>query len=79
MEVASRLFHLKVILPLWKVDCMEFTCSSLFFCFPFSPVPDYLKETVETIMKIHKTQPSGDVLAFVTGQDEVEQVLRLVM
>ena len=51
--------------------------SNIFF--PYSPVPDYLKATVDTIMKIHKTQPTGDILAFVTGQDEVEQVLRLVM
>ncbi|XP_046552881.1 probable ATP-dependent RNA helicase DHX35 [Haliotis rubra] len=32
------------------------------------PHPDYLKATVETVMKIHFNQPAGDVLAFLTGQ-----------
>ncbi|XP_030831683.1 probable ATP-dependent RNA helicase DHX35 [Strongylocentrotus purpuratus] len=44
-----------------------------------SPVPDYLKAVVETIMKIHKSEPKGDILAFLPGQDEVENVLRMVI
>ncbi|XP_077982513.1 putative ATP-dependent RNA helicase DHX35 [Glandiceps talaboti] len=43
-----------------------------------SPVPDYIKETVDTIFKIHKTEPSGDILAFLTGQEEVENVVSSV-
>lgn len=34
----------------------------------FSPVPDYVKATVETVLKIHETEDDGDVLAFLTGQ-----------
>lgn len=33
-----------------------------------SPVPDYVKATVETVLKIHETEDDGDVLAFLTGQ-----------
>ena len=36
-----------------------------------SPVPDYVKATVETVMKIHETEDDGDVLAFLTGQVSV--------
>ena len=36
-----------------------------FFC---SPVPNYIKTTVETVMAVHKNEPSGDILAFLTGQ-----------
>lgn len=36
--------------------------------FNHSPVPDYVKATVETVMKIHETEDDGDVLAFLTGQ-----------
>lgn len=32
------------------------------------PIPDYVKETVDTIIKIHENEPFGDVLAFLTGQ-----------
>ena len=43
------------------------------------PVADYLKATVELILEIHKKQPPGDVLAFLTDEREitaVEQALR---
>jgi len=31
------------------------------------PCQNYVKETVNTILKIHKTEPPGDILAFLTG------------
>ena len=34
----------------------------------FSPVPDYVKVTIDTVIAIHKQEPHGDVLAFLTGQ-----------
>ena len=41
------------------------------FCFAFlsvsSPLPDYVKATVDTVMKIHFNEKEGDVLAFLTG------------
>ncbi|KAL9703095.1 hypothetical protein quinque_006613 [Culex quinquefasciatus] len=42
------------------------------------PCPDYVKATVETIMKIHRTEQRGDVLAFLTGQEEVLKALDLL-
>ncbi|XP_040186377.1 probable ATP-dependent RNA helicase DHX35 [Rana temporaria] len=44
-----------------------------------SPVPDYLKSTVQTVMKIHQSDMDGDVLAFLTGQDEVESVVSMLV
>lgn len=43
--------------------------------YTLSPVADYIKTTVETVMGIHKEESHGDILAFVTGQDEVEAVV----
>uniref|UniRef100_F1KXB2 RNA helicase n=1 Tax=Ascaris suum TaxID=6253 RepID=F1KXB2_ASCSU len=37
-----------------------------------SGIPDYITKTVETVMKLHQSEPVGDILAFLTGQDEVE-------
>lgn len=37
----------------------------------FSGIPDYITKTVETVMKLHQSEPVGDILAFLTGQDEV--------
>ncbi|VDK59107.1 unnamed protein product [Anisakis simplex] len=35
-------------------------------------VPDYIQKTVDTVLELHKTETTGDILAFLTGQDEVE-------
>lgn len=40
------------------------------------PCENYVQETVQTILKIHKTQPSGDVLAFLTGAVSLKAILR---
>ena len=44
-----------------------------------NPVPDYLKATVETVMKIHRSNQPGDILAFLTGQEEVNHVVSLLI
>lgn len=43
-----------------------------------SPVPSYVKSCVETVLDIHKNEASGDVLVFLTGQDEVESTIRMI-
>ncbi|XP_040169717.1 probable ATP-dependent RNA helicase DHX35 [Anopheles arabiensis] len=42
------------------------------------PCPDYVKETVNTVMKIHRAEGKGDVLAFLTGQEEVLRAVDLL-
>jgi ATP-dependent RNA helicase DHX8/PRP22 len=39
-----------------------------------APVEDYIEETLHTVMTIHLTLPAGDILCFLTGQDEIESV-----
>ncbi|XP_041985730.1 probable ATP-dependent RNA helicase DHX35 [Aricia agestis] len=39
------------------------------------PVPDYVQATVETVIKIHENQPFGDILAFLTSQEEILSAL----
>ncbi len=48
-------------------------------CYSLNPIPDYLKATVETVLKIHHHEGIGDILAFVTGQEEVERVVTLLI
>ncbi|XP_031562645.1 probable ATP-dependent RNA helicase DHX35 isoform X2 [Actinia tenebrosa] len=43
--------------------------------YTLSPVPDYVKATVDTVMGIHLEQGPGDILVFLTGQDEVESAV----
>lgn len=42
------------------------------------PTPNYITCVVDTIMKIHKTEPQGDILAFLTGQEEVLEAVNLL-
>lgn len=37
-----------------------------------APEADYLDAAIVTILQIHVTQPDGDVLLFLTGQEEIE-------
>ena len=39
-----------------------------------SPEADYLAAAVTTAMQIHLTQPDGDILVFLTGQEEIESL-----
>nr|XP_039250011.1 probable ATP-dependent RNA helicase DHX35 [Styela clava] len=42
------------------------------------PVPDYVTATVKTIMEIHLSPKEGDILAFLTGQEEVDRAVAQV-
>ena len=44
--------------------------------YSLDPLPDYVKATMDTILKIHHNEPNGDILAFLTGQEEVETVVQ---
>ncbi|KAJ1902145.1 hypothetical protein LPJ66_000234 [Kickxella alabastrina] len=47
-----------------------------------APEANYLQACVTTVLQIHATQPMGDILVFLTGQDEIEQAqenLKLAM
>uniref|UniRef100_A0A5K3EGY2 RNA helicase n=2 Tax=Mesocestoides corti TaxID=53468 RepID=A0A5K3EGY2_MESCO len=37
-----------------------------------APEADYIEAAVVTVLQIHVTQPPGDILAFFTGQEEIE-------
>lgn len=42
------------------------------------PCPDYIKAAVETVVDIHREDVPGDVLLFLTGQEECEAVVKLL-
>lgn len=41
-------------------------------------VPNYLHAAVSTVSSIHHQEPSGDILVFLTGQDDVDAVVQLI-
>lgn len=42
------------------------------------PVPDYVQESVNTVIKIHEQEDDGDILVFLTGQEEVDRAVILL-
>lgn len=42
------------------------------------PVADYVKAVVETAIKINDSEDPGDVLAFLTGMEEVDRAVSLL-
>lgn len=43
-----------------------------------APEADYLEACVVSALQIHVTQPTGDVLVFLTGQEEIETATEML-
>ncbi|KAK1274954.1 putative pre-mRNA-splicing factor ATP-dependent RNA helicase [Acorus gramineus] len=42
------------------------------------PAPDYLQAAVSTVLSIHDQEPMGDILVFLTGQDDIDAAVQLL-
>ncbi|KAB1221979.1 putative ATP-dependent RNA helicase DHX35 [Morella rubra] len=42
------------------------------------PVQDYVQAAVSTVLSIHGQEPMGDVLVFLTGQDDIDAAIQLL-
>ncbi|XP_058100669.1 probable pre-mRNA-splicing factor ATP-dependent RNA helicase DEAH9 isoform X2 [Magnolia sinica] len=42
------------------------------------PAPDYLQAAVSTVLAIHDEEPIGDILVFLTGQDDIDAAAQLL-
>ncbi|KAI5080413.1 hypothetical protein GOP47_0003596 [Adiantum capillus-veneris] len=47
--------------------------------YTYQPEPDYLDAVLITIFQVHLEEKAGDVLVFLTGQEEIEAVERLLL
>jgi ATP-dependent RNA helicase DDX35 len=43
-----------------------------------SPAENYLERAVSTVFDIHENEPKGDILAFLTGREEIDQAVQAV-
>lgn len=57
-------------------DCPIFTIPGRTFpveiLYCKEPEPDYMEAALITIMQIHLSEPAGDILVFLTGQEEID-------
>lgn len=42
------------------------------------PMANYVTSVIDTVMKIHENEEPGDILAFLTGLDEVDRAVSLL-
>lgn len=57
--------------PIFKIPGRRFPVE---IHFTKAPEADYIDAAIVTTLQIHVTQPSGDILVFLTGQEEIETV-----
>jgi pre-mRNA-splicing factor ATP-dependent RNA helicase DHX15/PRP43 len=61
--------------PLFKVPGRTFPVET--FYTP-EPEPDYLEAAIRTVLMIHQAEDPGDVLVFLTGEEEIEDACRKI-
>ncbi len=90
--ILSRRKDLKVIVTSATLDADKF--SGYFFGCPIFTIPgrtfpveimytkepesDYVDAALITVMQIHLTEPEGDILLFLTGQDEIDTAAQVL-
>ncbi|OMH84727.1 putative pre-mRNA-splicing factor ATP-dependent RNA helicase [Zancudomyces culisetae] len=89
-EVASRRKDLKVVVmsatleagkfqkyfndaPLLKVPGRTYPVE---IYYTPEPIQDYIDAAIKTALQIHQTEPEGDILVFLTGEEEIEDACR---
>ena len=91
-EVILRRPDLKVVIMSATLDAQKF--QSYFNDAPLLAVPgrthpveifytpeperDYLEAALRTVLQIHATEPEGDILLFLTGEEEIEDACRKI-
>ena len=91
-DIARFRPDLKLLISSATMDCQKF--SEFFDNAPIFRIPgrrfpvdiyytkqpeaDYLQAVVITVFQIHVTQPLGDILVFLTGQEEIESATEMI-
>ena len=62
--------------PIFKIPGRRYSVDIFY---TKQPESDYVEATVVTALQIHVTQPRGDILVFLTGQEEIETAEEMLM
>lgn len=91
-QAVMKRAELKLIVTSATLDAVKF--SQYFFKAPIFTIPgrtfpveilytkepetDYLDASLITVMQIHLKEPSGDILLFLTGQEEIDTACEIL-
>ncbi|GAA5946568.1 hypothetical protein JCM10213_006632, partial [Rhodosporidiobolus nylandii] len=92
-DIAKRRPDLKIVVMSATLDAAKF--QNYFFGAPLlkvpgrtfaveifytpEPEPDYLEAAIRTVLMIHQAEAEGDILVFLTGEEEIEDACRKIM
>ncbi|GAA5973167.1 hypothetical protein JCM11641_006302 [Rhodosporidiobolus odoratus] len=92
-DIAKRRPDLKIVVMSATLDAAKF--QNYFFGAPLlkvpgrtfaveifytpEPEPDYLEAAIRTVLMVHQAEPEGDILVFLTGEEEIEDACRKIM
>ena len=62
--------------PIFRIPGRRFP---VYIYYTKAPEADYIDAAVVTVLQIHVTQPLGDILVFLTGQDEIEMANEMLL
>ena len=48
------------------------------YCHTQEPERDYLEAAIRTVVQIHVCEPPGDILVFLTGEEEIEDACKKI-
>ncbi|PGH10100.1 pre-mRNA-splicing factor ATP-dependent RNA helicase PRP43 [Blastomyces parvus] len=91
-EVVQRRPDLKLIIMSATLDAQKFQryfCDAPLLAVPgrthpveifYTPEPeqDYVEAAIRTVLQIHANEPEGDILLFLTGEEEIEDSVRKI-
>ncbi|ORY77997.1 P-loop containing nucleoside triphosphate hydrolase protein [Leucosporidium creatinivorum] len=91
-DIAKRRPDLKIVVMSATLDAAKF--QNYFFGAPLlkvpgrtfsvevfytpEPEPDYLEAAIRTVLMIHQAEGEGDILVFLTGEEEIEDACRKI-
>ncbi|QRV81083.1 Helicase associated domain (HA2) [Ceratobasidium sp. AG-Ba] len=63
------------VAPLFKVPGRTFPVETFY---TQEPEPDYVEAAIRTVLMIHQAEDEGDILVFLTGEEEIEDACRKI-
>ena len=62
--------------PIFRIPGRTFPVEVLY---AKQPEPDYMDASLSTVLQIHLSEPRGDILVFLTGQEEIDTACQMLL